>query len=1060
MLKKPNILTLKTFCKTGFSFTLLWIIGHLSIYAQDTTRVTGTVLSHLNEPIPEVNVNIDGSSQLPVVTNGRGEFSVVSTSGDEWIIVSPTGRFKQKRIYLNNRKSLIIYLSPDDISSGEDNLTILSGQLSKRDLLSSVSELDVDDIHHSPVHSIDQYLQARIPGMNVINQSGAPGSGAFTAMRGINSFHASNLPLYIIDGIPLASHGIFSSNLAGYTYNPLMGLNLLDISTVTAVKDQSVSAAYGSKAPNGIIIIETLDPSVTQTTIDVNLRSGYSLAPGNQIPQLNGGQHKTLMNEILFTSGYNEEDIRELYPGLFLLKDEEGYINYQHNTNWQDHIFRNSSMYDLNMTVKGGDEIARYGLSFGFLNSKGIIKETGYQGLNLRFVSRLNIFTWLKMDATVSLSKNSSRLKEAAMVKETSPVMASLAKSPILNPYQYDLEGHELSTLAEVNDLGISNPLAIIHDFEAKNSNHNFISSLGFETILHDNLKVKSKFSINYDVLKEQIFMPNHGMELYYNSEAINVSKATNNSLTSLYNNTYLSYNKLIGRKHSFSSNTGMNIYANNYELDWGLTKNTHENDEYRELQDGQGNLREIGGGIRRWNWISWYENITYAYKDKYLLMANLSVDGSSRVGENADNTIKIGNVPFGIFYSGGVAWRISSENFLKNRYWLEDLKLRLTAGKSGNDDVGESSATKYYKAVRFRETVGLYPAVLENDRLTYETVSQINTGVDIALLGNRIGASIDLYRSVSRNLIILRPVEDYLGYDYRIENGGEMNNRGWELNTFIRLIQKNSFKWDFQVILSSVKNEIQEIKGDKLIYDIEGAEKVNIEGAPVYSFYGYVFKGVYPSFEEANNAGLLNDKMLPYQAGDAIYEDLSGPGGLPDGIINDFDKTTIGSSIPDYFGGIFNNFHYKNWTLNTFIQFVYGNDVFNYVRYLNESMTDLSNQSSRVASRWQYDGQVTDVPRALADDPIGNSGFSTRWIEDGSYLRIKQISLSYRIPDKFLLFNNAEFYVSANNILTLTKYLGYDPEFSYSMSQAYQGVDYGMAPQNRQFIAGIRIGL
>jgi TonB-linked SusC/RagA family outer membrane protein len=1046
---------------------LLGSVMMLSIFrgnAQDTNIVRGTILSHLNQPVPQATVNIDGSSQLPVLTNHRGEFSLTSTSGEDWIIISAPEGYKQKRVFLNNRSRLTIYLTADDMSSGDDQLLILTQSVRKRNMVSSYSELDIKDIQQSPVHSIDQYMQGRIPGMYVINRSGDPASGAYTMLRGVNSLNVTNLPLYVIDGIPLTSQDVFGSNLDGFTYNPLMGLNLSDISKISVIKDQSVAAAYGSKAPNGLIIIETLDPSVTQTTIDVSMRAGYSLAPPRLIPQLDAEQHKTLMNEVLFSSGVFEELLREEYPNLFPDPEEEvveeEMINYRHNTNWQELIFRNSSLYNMNIMVKGGDEIARYGLSFGYLNSKGIIRQTGYQGYNLRFVSRLNIFTWLKMDASVSLNKSASQLKEAATVSETSPVMASLAKSPLLNPYQYDIDGFELTTLAEVNELGISNPVAIIDNYEAKNSNHNFIATLGFESTLSDNLTINSKFSLNYDVLKEQIFMPNKGMELYYNEEAINVSKATNNSLMSLYNNTYLKYNMSFGKNHQVASNTGVNILSNNYQYDWGLTKNAHENDEYRMLQDGQNALREVGGDNRKWNWMSFYENITYSYKDKYLAMANLSVDGSSRLGENADNTISIGSFPFGLFYSGGVAWRISNESFLKNVYWLEDLKLRLTAGKAGNDDVGESSSEKYYNAIRFRETVGLYPAVIQNDRLTYETVSQLNAGIDFAAWGNRFRAAVDVFSSVSDNMIIFKPVAAYIGYDYQIENGGKMSNRGWEFYTFSRLIDRNGFKWDLQVNLSPVKNEILEIDGNKLVYNIEGAEKVNIPGSAVYSFYGYIFKGVYATQEEADAAGLINDKSLPYQAGDAIYEDISGPGNVPDGIIDDFDKTTIGSSLPDLTGGMVNTICYKRWALSAFIQFVSGNDVFNYVRYKNESMSGLENQSQNVLNRWQYEGQETDIPRALYDDPMGNSSFSTRWIEDGSYLRVKSISLSYMIPDKFTIFNNAEFYVSANNIFTLTKYLGYDPEFAFSYRQVHHGIDYGMTPQCRQFIAGIRIGL
>jgi len=1055
---------MKSNLKLAILLNSILVLCLISTHAQDTTVVQGVILSDLNQPLPEVTVNIDGSSQLPVLTNNLGEFNLKSTSGEDWIIITPTGGYKQKRVYLNGRTRLSIYLTPDDISSGDDQLSVLAQSIRKRNMISAYSELDITDIQQSPVHSIDQYMQGRISGMFVINRSGAPASGAYTALRGVNSLNATNLPLYIIDGVPLSSHDVFGSNLDGFSYNPLMGLNLLDISKITVLKDQSLAAAYGSKASNGLIIIETLDPSVTQTTIDVNLRAGYSLAPPNLLPQLDADKHKTLMNEVLFSSGVYEELLREEYPHLFPNPEEEvvdeDQINFLHNTNWQEQVFRNSSLYNMNIMVKGGDEIARYGLSFGYLNSQGIIKQTGYKGYNLRFVSRLNIFTWLKMDASVSLNKSAASLKEAATVAETSPILASLAKSPLLNPYQYDIDGNELSTLAEVDELGISNPVAIINNYEAKNSNHNFVSTLGFESILSENLSINTKFSLNYDVLKEQIFMPNRGMELYFNDEAINISKATNNSLISLYNNSYLKYNKSFGKNHQFTSNTGLNVLTNNYQLDWGLTKNAHENDEYRTIQDGQWDLAEIGGENRRWNWISVYENLTYTFKDKYLATASLSVDGSSRIGDNADNTVSIGGSPFGLFYSGGIAWRISNESFLKNADWLEDLKLRVTAGKSGNDDIGESSSTKFYNAIRFRETVGLYPAVIQNDRLTYETVSQLNAGIDLAVWGSRFRTSIDIFNSESENMVIFKPVSTYLGYDYQMVNGGKMSNRGWDFNAFTRIIDKNAFKWDLQVNLSSLKNEILELEGDKLVYNIEGAEKVNIPGSSVYSFYGYIFDGVYATQADADAAGLVNDKSIPYQAGDAIFKDISGPGNLPDGIIDDFDKTAIGSSLPEITGGVLSIFYYKRWSLSTFIQFVSGNDIFNYVRYKNESMTGLENQSQSVLNRWQYEGHETDIPRAIEDDPIGNSSFSTRWIEDGSYLRVKSVSLSYRIPDNFAIFNNAEFYISANNIITLTKYLGYDPEFAFSHRQVYQGIDYGMTPQCRQFMAGIRIGL
>jgi len=496
------------------------------------------------------------------------------------------------------------------------------------------------------------------------------------------------------------------------------------------------------------------------------------------------------------------------------------------------------------------------------------------------------------------------------------------------------------------------------------------------------------------------------------------------------------------------------------FELDWGLTKNAHENDEYRMLQDGTNNLREIGGASRTWNWLSFYESVTYSYQDKYMATVSLSLDGSSRVGDNAVNTIKLGGVPFGLFYSAGAAWRLSNESFLKDKSALEELKLRLTYGRSGNDDIGEANATKYYQAVKFRETSGLYPATLLNDELTYETVSQLNAGFDIALWGNRLAASLDVYQSNTSDMLIYTPLDAYFGYDFRPENGGKMKNMGIDVNFFYRIINMPDFKWDLQASYSTVKNEVTEIKGDKLITPVAGAEIVNVTGEQANSFYGFIYEGVYATTEAAQSKGLLNNKYVPYHAGDAIFKDISGPNGSPDGIINNFDKTVIGSAMPNQWGGISNTFTYKRWALNAFVQFVTGNEVFNYVRYKNESMTGIENQSTKVLDRWQYEGQETMVPRALYEDLIGNSEFSSRWIEDGSYLRLKNVSLSYTIPNEFLAFKNAKFYVSASNVFVLSKYLGYDPEFSYSSSHITQGIDYGLTPQPRQFVVGIKLGL
>lgn len=1048
------------FRQTFLLGVLLFIGGLYSAVAQDTIQVHGRVLNENSQPVSNVAVGVEGSFELPAVTNETGEFTIRVLHGNEWLNVSPSSGYKDKRVYLNNRTDLVVYLTNLDLSAGDDPIAVLNQTRLKRNMISTFSVLNTDQIKQTPSLTVDQFMQGRVAGLHVINRSGDPAGGAATFLRGVNSLNASNQPFYVVDGIPVSSMGVFGSNLDGFTYNSLLSLNNLDISKVTVIKDPLLLAAYGSKASNGLVVIETLDPSATQTVIDLDLRSGYSLAPSNQIPQLDAGQHKTLASEILFSSGRQEEWIRGTYPNLFLKPASERWVDYQHNTNWQDIIFNNAFFSNLNINVKGGDEIARYGLSFGYMNADGIIKKTGYDGYNLRFVSRLNIFQWLKMNAGVSMSYNLSELKESGKLAITNPILTSLGKSPMLNPFQYDDEGAELRILAPVDELGVSNPQAVIDNYEARNSNFHFISTLGFEADLKENLVINSNFGLTFNVLKELIFMPNQGMEHYYNNEAINVSKGTNNSLTSFYNNTYLKWDKRLGNDHHLTTNTGVNVLTNDYEFDWGLTKNAHANDQYRMLQDGTNNLREIGGANRNWTWLSFYENVTYSLKDRYLASLTLSLDGSSRVGDNALNTLKVGGVPFGFFYAGGLAWRVSGESFMKNVPWIEEMKLRVSYGKTGNDDIGEANATNYYDAVKFRETVGLYPALIPNDELTYETVSQLNGGFDIALWGNRVAASVDVYQSATDNMLIYTPLKAYFGYDFRPENGGRMQNNGIDLSLFFRIVDSPSFKWDIQTSFSTVKNEVLEIKGDRLITEMEGLEIVNTPGEQANSFYGYVYEGVYTTSDDALNAGLVNERLIPYQGGDARFADLSGPNGTPDGIINDYDKTVLGASMPEQYGGLNNTFTYKRWGLSTFLQFVRGNEVFNYIRYRNESMSGLQNQSTSVLNRWQYDGHQTTIPRALWQDPIGNSAFSSRWIEDGSYIRVKNIALTYTIPGEFLTFRNAQFYLSANNVFTVSKYLGYDPEFAYSNTHMEQGIDYGLTPQPRQFIVGVKLGL
>ena len=500
-------------------------------HTQDTNKVGGIVYSNAGKPLAEVSVSVAGSFELPVVTNEAGEFTVLSSSGDDWLIFSSTGDYKMKRVYLNNRSQVNVYLTPVNMESGDDMVVIMSRQQMKRNIGAAFSAVNTNEIMHSGAVTIDQYLQGRAAGVYAVNRSGQPASGSYVNIRGINSLNTNNQPLYLIDGVPVTQAGIFSSNIHGYTFNPLVELNTMDVSRINIIKDPSITAAFGSRGSNGLILIETLNPSVTKTEIDLDVRTGISLSPSNTFTQLNALQHKTLMNEVLYSSGMFEEDIKMRYPSLYYDVDDPGYIDYQHNTNWQDEIFNNAVSTSANINVKGGDEIAIYGLSVGLTRNSGVIKNTNYFAYNLRFVSKLNVFRWLKMNANVSLNYNKSNLKDAGTSEQTSPILTALAKSPLLNPFQYDDEGNEITAISEVDAIGVSNPVAVINGFEGNNTNASFVYSMGIEAEINSWASFISKFNLTYNTLKEHIFMPNHGMSGYYNGEAYNVSKAGTDKL-------------------------------------------------------------------------------------------------------------------------------------------------------------------------------------------------------------------------------------------------------------------------------------------------------------------------------------------------------------------------------------------------------------------------------------------------------------------------------------------------------------------------------------------------
>lgn len=1026
-----------------------------AVFADSKYLLKGILLNSSNNPVRQASVRIPNGDG-PVYSDENGYFEIEVEKGNlNWLVIRPLEKYENQYKLLQGQDSIVVYLSTKEMDSWYEDISLPNQIKDRRDIISSISAFDGRKTSEGTYSNIQHYLEGRTSGAFITSNSGMPGYGASVYIRGYSSLLTNNQPLYIVDGIPLEDNFIYDELIEGYNYDPLSVIDPHDVSEIVVLKDASETASFGMKAANGIVYINTLTPKETKTTINLSLKTGITQKP-DYLQQLDAKHFKNLANELLFTSGIENSVIEEHYPGLFYETDDLENKVYNHNTNWQDEIYDNAIMQNLRFSIKGGDAIARYGLSVGYLKSEGVFKKTAMNRFNIRLVGAFDVFSWLHMNINSSLTTNTSLVKESALSGATSPVFSALAKSPMLNPYVYDSEGNLLSTIDEVKEFGISNPTAISELMNADVKNYRFFTAVNFVGDITDELKVKSVLGLNSNNLKEFLFVPDQGFGMFFNDEAYNVSKAQNSSYMGVYNDNKLTFStKEFDNAFKFSASLGFRWQTNTYEEDWGLGKNS-ASDDYRYLQRGSSLIREMGGRNKNWNWASVYSNAFFSFKDKYLANISVSGDVSSRIGSNAIQTIKAGDVPVGLFYGLGGAWRISEEPFLKHAYIIDELKVRVSYGIAGNDDVGEVNGVDHYVYDHYRSTSVIVSGQVANDELTYQTKNQINLGFDVSFLANRFSLSANYFNNKSKNLLLLSDEYSSLGFDAYPSNSASLSIEGFEFDVFSRLVSKNDFYVDLNLNVTSSKTVIDEVAKGEYVYSGRGNyEIINKEGEKFNSFYGYRYLGVFSTSDEAAQANMKSNKDVPFGVGDARYDDINH-----DGVINDKDKVILGSFEPDFFGGLALNVHFKRWTIKSFWSGVYGNESYNYVRRQNEKMTGLSNQSVKVLQRWQYEGHETDVPKAMWNDPVGNSDFSSRWIEDGSYFRLKELTLSYDIQKEILAFNSLKLFITINNLFTLTKYHGGDPEFSYSSDVRQQGVDYGLMPVSKRFVIGVNIGL
>ncbi|MDD3194219.1 MAG: SusC/RagA family TonB-linked outer membrane protein [Paludibacter sp.] len=1027
------------------------------------TSISGTVYdAATGKPLDGVQVVIP--DVVSVITDEQGNFTLTKMIEGASLVVSLPG-YSTRQIALFGRKQLKIALTDESFRSSYQEVALPMGSTNALANPYAVSAHENIEDYKLSVPTIDNVFQSYLSGLNAVSRSGMPGSGANLYVNGFNSLNASNQPLIVVDGV-IYENPVYYSLVSGNHVSPLSDFDSKDIDKITVLKDGT--SIYGSKGANGVIVINTLRAKSPATRINAYAYAGVNMEPGSEYRMMNDFSYRNYLNDMLLSKGMSSNEIQAL-PYMNSEKPVQenwgvtgnpDYYRYNQHTDWQDEVFKTSINQNFHLNVTGGNDFILYAIGVGYLKHGGSVDNTDFNRYSFRTNASIKMTEWFKMNANVSYINSNRTLGFEGMNRNFSPVYSALVKAPFTSPYVYNVLGDETPNLEKADIFDVSNPVALINNAVSTNNRSRFSGIMNGEFTVNKYLSANVIVGLTSDrIIREQVFMPQAG--IFHTSlpisDVTNESMQLRNILRQMNMDARVSYERNFDRIHDLKVRAGFRYLDSSNELDWGHAFNT-SSDEMRTLGDGLNDLAQIGGSLGNWKSVSNYLNAEYGYMNRYFVGLNASLDASSRFGADAAG-LKLMNQVFGFFPSLNAAWLISSEEFMAGQSFFDQLKLRAGYAITGNDDIGNYSARHYYLPQSLLGAYGLVRGNIPNTKLKWETNKKATVGVDAAFADERLQVSLDLYTATTSDLIVIRPNESYTGISSAVSNDGSMRNQGIDLMVNARLVDNGSFNWDLGLNLSHNQVKLLSMTDDVTYTTIAGATIRSKVGEAPAQFWGYQTDGILNSVQEANGAGLKMQRpdgtIIPFVAGDMRFVDKNN-----DKVINEADMTVIGDASPLVTGALNSTLRWNNFSLSGVFSFAYGNDVFNAVRAGLESMSGTDNQTVVAANRWRYDGQDTSIPAAVWGDPHGNSRFSDRWIEDGSYLRLKTVSLSYDIPVKSSFITGAQVYATGHNLLTFTNYLGYDPEFSTGQSVFYYGIDRGVTPQPRAILLGVKIGL
>jgi TonB-linked SusC/RagA family outer membrane protein len=984
-------------------FCCVGLLLPLCLLAQNI-KIHGVVKDETGEPIIGASVMQKGTTNA-TVTDLDGNFDMTVPS-DGTITITYLG-YATKNVAVNGKQNLDIALTQNSKQLNEV-VVIGYGTMRKSDLTGSIGSLDSKKLNDQPVANIGQALQGKVAGLQVVD-AGKPGDNVSIKIRGLGSINNSD-PLVVIDGVP--------------TDLGLNSLNMADVDRVDVLKDASATAIYGSRGANGVIMITTKKGK--NGVGHLSLSANFSFQNATKKPSLlNSAQYAELNNEMMANAGYDQNPLWT-NPGSL-----------GNGTNWVDEVFRTGYLQNYTLSYSGGSETAHYYVSGGFLDQTGTVKSISYRRYTFQINTDAQVLKWLKFSNNLTVS--------ADVKKQGSYDLGSTYRALPVFPVK-DENGEWSGPEGNALWYGSTrNPVGPLTTDQSKTNGYNLLGNITGEISFTKDLKFKSTLGIDAKFWYIDSFTPAYDWKPIPTEESSRY-KSDNKAFTYLWDNYFL-YDHTFANKHHVSLMAGTSAQWNDNDY-LNAQKNIFAFENVHEMDNGE-KMYAIGGNESEWALFSYMARANYDYCNRYLLTATIRKDGSSRFGRNHR---------WGTFPSVSLAWRLTEEPWYKQNELLNDLKIRMGYGVTGSQaSVGNYGYMATYNTSVYpfgtagNEQTALISTTLANPNIHWEQVAQANIGFDATMFHSRINLSVDAYLKKTTDMLVKASIPITSGFEdtsTTYTNAGKVTNKGVEL-TLHTVNLKGILGWETNLSYTYNKNKINDLNSATPFYinQINNSYVTMLsKGYPINVFYGYVTDGIFQNAKDVQNHAY----QAGAQPGDIRFKDLNN-----DGVINDDDRTVIGNPNPTHLFSMSNVLSWKGFELNIYLQGVAGNKIFNANKIDLTGMSAAYNQLTDVLSRWHGEGTSNVMPRAVYGDPNGNNRISDRYVESGSYLRLKTISLSYDFPKqwlKYLTVEGAKLTLSCENVATITGYSGFDPEVGVN------GIDLSSYPVSRTFNVGLNI--